>query len=81
MLEEIDFNVLRRLLVALERIPSFDIRELAAFAAIGPDQPVEIDEAFLDGLVNAGLGKSNGAWKSVIVPTELCMTFVHAGKL
>ncbi|WP_228301801.1 hypothetical protein [Klebsiella aerogenes] len=25
--EEIDFNVLRRLLVALERIPSFDIRE------------------------------------------------------
>lgn len=79
--EEIDFNVLRRLLVALERIPSFDIKELSAFTAIDPDQPVEIDEAFLDGLVNAGLGKSNGAWKSVIVPTELCMAFVLAGKL
>ncbi len=36
--EEIDFNVLRRLLVALERIPSFDISELAAFVAIDPDQ-------------------------------------------
>ncbi|EPB7497647.1 TPA: hypothetical protein ACNVSH_002320 [Klebsiella aerogenes] len=79
--EEIDFNVLRRLLVALERIPSFDIRELAAFVAIDPDQSVEMDEAFLDGLVNAGLGKSNGAWKSVIVPTELGIAFVCAGKL
>lgn len=79
--EEIEFNVLRRLLVALERIPSFDIGELAAFTTITPDQPVEMDEAFLGGLVNAGLGKNNGAWKSVIVPTELCMTFVNAGKL
>ncbi|POP41218.1 hypothetical protein CHU32_23250 [Superficieibacter electus] len=79
--EEIDFNILRRLLVSLERIPSFDIRELAAFAAINSGQPVEMDEAFLDSLVNAGLGKSNGAWKSIIVPTELCVTFVRAGKL
>ncbi|VFS12391.1 hypothetical protein [Citrobacter koseri] len=79
--EEIDFNVLRRLLIALERIPSFDIRELASFVAIDPDQPVEMDEAFLDSLVNAGLGKSNGAWKSVIVPTELCIAFVRAGRL
>lgn len=79
--EEIDFNVLRRLLVALERIPSFDIRELAAFVAINPDQPVEMDEAFLDSLVNAGLGKSNGAWKNVIIPTELCIAFVRAGRL
>ncbi|MRS16968.1 hypothetical protein GJV06_18975 [Enterobacteriaceae bacterium RIT691] len=79
--EEIDFNVLRRLLIALERIPSFDIGELTAFIAITPDQPVEMDEAFLDGLVNAGLGKSNRAWKSIVVPTELCMTFVSAGKL
>lgn len=37
--EEIDFNVLWRLLVALERIPSFDTRELAAFVAIDPEQP------------------------------------------
>lgn len=44
--EEIDFNVLWRLLVALERIPSFDTRELAAFVAIDPDQPVEMDEVF-----------------------------------
>lgn len=79
--EEIDFNILRRLLVALERIPSFDIRGLAVFAAIDSNQAVEMDEAFLDGLVNAGLGKSNGAWKRIIVPTDLCMTFVHAGKL
>lgn len=79
--EEIDFNILRRLLFALERIPSFDIKELAAFAAINSDQPVEMDEAFLDGLVNAGLGKTNGAWKSIIVPTELCVIFIRAGKL
>ncbi|WP_232054903.1 hypothetical protein [Leminorella richardii] len=66
---------------ALERIPSFDIKELAAFVAINSDQPVEMDEAFLDGLVNAGLGKTNGAWKSIIVPTELCVIFIRAGKL
>lgn len=79
--KEIDFNVLRRLLVALERVPSFDIRKLAVFAAIDPDQPMKMEDDFLDSLVNAGMAKSNGAWKSIIVPTELCRTFVRAGKL
>lgn len=79
--EEIDYNCLRRLLVALERLPSFDIKELGAFVANTPAQPVELDNAFLDSLVNAGLGKNNGAWKSSIAPTELCRAFVRAGNL
>lgn len=54
-----------------------EINELHEIA----DQPMEMGDAFLDSLVNTGLGKSDGAWKSVIVPTELGMAFVNAGKL
>ncbi|MBX9448061.1 hypothetical protein [Dickeya chrysanthemi] len=80
--EEIKFLELRRLLVALERIPTFDIDNLPQFSRSTFHETVNLDEAMLLAIVNAGLGKNNGGWDGgAIVPTQLCKTFVQVIKL
>lgn len=77
---EISFEELRRLLFALERIPSFDIEKLADFSTIAIEDSLKMDESLLLAFVNAGLGKNNGGFGGgAIVPTNLCQTFVRLG--
>jgi hypothetical protein len=77
---EISFEELRRLLFALERIPSFDIEKLAAFSTVAIEDSLKMDESLLLAFVNAGLGKNNGGFGGgAIVPTNLCQTFVRLG--
>ncbi|WP_096148922.1 hypothetical protein, partial [Enterobacter hormaechei] len=62
--EHIDFITLRRLMVALERIPSFEIDELDTFSKYDENNHHQIsDEALLLSFVNAGLGKNNGGFE------------------
>ena len=77
--EHIDFITLRRLMVALERIPSFEIDELDTFSKYDENNHHQIsDEALLLSFVNAGLGKNNGGLEGgIILPTELCAVFVR----
>ncbi|WP_096179675.1 hypothetical protein, partial [Enterobacter hormaechei] len=72
--EHIDFITLRRLMVALERIPSFEIDELDTFSKYDENNHHQIsDEALLLSFVNAGLGKNNGGFEGgIILPTDLC---------
>lgn len=80
--EEIDFSEFRRVLVALERIPAFDIPALAAFSMCEVSESVTMEQSLLLAFVNAGLGQNNGGLDGgAILPTELCETFVRAGKL
>lgn len=80
--KEIDFNILRHLLVALERVPAFDIKELAYFSEADYQITRNMDEFLLLALVNAGLGQNNGGFDGgAIIPTKLCKIFVKAGKL
>ena len=77
--EYIDFITLRRLMVALERIPSFEIDELDTFSKYDENNHHQIsDEALLLSFVNAGLGKNNGGLEGgIILPTDLCAVFVR----
>ena len=59
---EISFEELRRVLVALERIPSFDIEKLEKFSKSTIEESLQMDESVLLALVNAGLAKNNGGW-------------------
>ncbi|WP_082091346.1 hypothetical protein [Paracidovorax citrulli] len=74
----ISFEELRRLLVALERIPSFDICRLDEFSRTTVENPLKYDEALLLSFVNAGLAQNNGGFDGgVIIPTDLCKKFVE----
>ena len=77
--EHIDFITLRRLMVALERIPSFEIDELDTFSKYDENNHHQIsDEALLLSFVNAGLGKNTGGFEGgIILPTDLCAVFVR----
>ena len=70
------------MLVALERIPAFDIPALAAFSMCDIYESVRMEQSLLLAFVNAGLGQNNGGLDGgAILPTELCEIFVRAGKL
>lgn len=78
--KEISFEELRRILLALERVPSFDIEQLAAFSKAMPVDLAQMDEAMLLAYVNAGLGVNNGGFDGgLIVPTKLCQLFIKIG--
>ena len=73
----ISFEDLRRVLHALERIPSFDIDKLEKFSNASMEESQTIDESILLAFVNAGLAKNNGGFGGgAIVPTNLCKIFV-----
>lgn len=75
---QIDYMQLRRLLVAIERLPSFDIAAMRAFAGLTIEERAAADQHFLNSLVNAGLAQNNGGWDGgVIVPTRLCDLFLE----
>ena len=74
---QIDYLQLRRLLVAIERLPSFDINRVRDFAGSTIEEQGATDESFAISLVNAGLAQNNGGWDGgVIVPTRLCALFL-----
>lgn len=78
--EEISFEELRRILLALERVPSFDIAQLVAFSKATLIESMQMDEAMLLAYVNAGLGVNNGGMDGgAIVSTKLCQLFIKIG--
>lgn len=77
---EISFEELRRILLALERIPSFDIEKLGQFSQANVEDSLKMDESLLLAFVNAGLGQNNGGLSGgAILPTKLCKKFVAIG--
>lgn len=78
--EEISFEELRRILLALERVPSFDIEKLVAFSKAQITDSMQMDESMLLAFVNAGLGVNNGGFDGgAIIPTKLCEVFIRIG--
>ncbi|MDD0995317.1 hypothetical protein M5G20_05480 [Pseudomonas sp. TNT2022 ID1044] len=78
--EEISFEELRRILFALERLPSFDIEKLGSFAKMTMEDSMKLEESLLLAFVNAGFGKNNGGFDGgAIVPTSLCELFLRIG--
>jgi hypothetical protein len=77
---EISFEELRRILLALERAPSFDIEKLEQFSQTTIDESLKMDEALLLAFANSGLGQNNGGFDGgAILPTKLCKKFVAIG--
>lgn len=75
---KISFEEFRRILVALERVPSFDIEKLEEFSKATIEESLAMDESILLAFVNAGLGKNNGGFDGgAIIPTSLCKKFVQ----
>lgn len=75
--EKISFDELRRVLFALEKIPTFDIDKVENFAKVKIEEAMKMDEFVLLAFVNAGLGKNNGGFDGgAILPTKLCQVFV-----
>ncbi|VTP17337.1 hypothetical protein PUATCC27989T_05337 [Phytobacter ursingii] len=73
----ISYGDFRHCLLALERVPSFDIDKLVNFLERNSYSD-NYEESVLLGFVNAGLGVNNGAMDGgVIVPTKLCQIFVN----
>ncbi|EMY3089793.1 hypothetical protein ACLFME_005389 [Klebsiella quasipneumoniae] len=82
--KEISFEELRRLLSALERLPSFDLSKLPDFIIFDNDKAEgqTLSEAQMLSFVGAGLGQLKGGYGgSIIRPTELCKLFVKVGKI
>jgi len=78
--EEISFEELRRILLAVERVPSFDIENLVAFSKAEIVDSAQMDESILLAFVNAGLGVNNGGMDGgAIIPTKLCHLFIKIG--
>lgn len=78
--EEISFEELRRILFALERVPSFDIEKIEQFAKVTIAEAAKMDESLLLAFVNAGLGKNNGGVDGgAVLPTSLCKLFLRIG--
>lgn len=78
--EEISFEELRRILLALERVPSFDIEQLVVFSKTALVESAQMDEAMLLAFVNAGLGVNNGGLDGgAVIPTKLCELFIKIG--
>jgi len=76
---EITYSELRRILWALERVPSFDIDKLADFSRTTFDdlKRMDMDEYVLNAFVNSGFGVNNGGFDGgVIVPTKLCKVYL-----
>jgi hypothetical protein len=70
---DISFEELRRILWALERIPSFDIEKLVEFSEVTIENSLKMDESVLLAFVNAGLGVNNGGFSGgAVIPTNLC---------
>lgn len=77
---ELSFEEFRRILLALERIPSFDIDKLAFFSQSSANDCQKMDEALLLSFVNAGLAQNNGGFDGgIIVPTKICRRIVEVG--
>ena len=78
--DELSFEEFRRILFALERIPSFDIEKLEPFSRASTSDCQTMDEALLLSFVNAGLAQNNGGFDGgIIVPTKLCKKIVETG--
>ena len=78
--DELSFEEFRRILLALERIPSFDIEKLEPFSRASTSDCQTMDEALLLSFVNAGLAQNNGGFDGgIIVPTKLCKKIVETG--
>jgi len=78
--EEISFGELRRILLALERLPSFDIDKLSDFSSAKIEDSLNMDQSLLIAFVNAGLGVNNGGLDGgAVVPTNLCKLFLKIG--
>ena len=78
--KDISFKQLRRMLFALERLPSFEIDSLKGFSKATSETSMKMDVATLLAFVNAGLGQNNGGMDGgAILPTELCKLFVNSG--
>lgn len=76
--EEISFEELRRLIVAIERIPTFDIPSLRSYSNGISEEILKMDEGMLLSFVNAGLAQNNGGLSGgVIMPTKLCKRFIE----
>lgn len=76
--EEISFEELRRLLLALERVPSFDIDKLEQFSNTEIEDSMKMDESLLLAFVLAGLAQNNGGFGGgAIRPSNLCKLFVR----
>lgn len=74
---EISVEELRRILLSLERVPSFDIEKIEHFSTASMDELMKIDESISIAFVNAGLGINNGGLDGgIIIPTKLCKKFV-----
>ncbi len=78
--QEVTYDDLRRLLVALERLPSFDLAKVRDFSNTSIERALTMDESLLLAFVNSGLGKNNGGFDGgAIMPTKLCKLFVKIG--
>ena len=78
--EIINYTELRHMLLALERVPTFQISGIAEYSEVTIDKFMDIDESTLLAYVNAGLGMNNGGMDGgAILPTELCRLFVSSG--
>lgn len=78
--KDISFEQLRRMLFALERVPSFEIDKLGEFSKKSIETTMRMEESTLLAFVNAGLGMNNGGFDGgTILPTELCKLFVSSG--
>ncbi|TOI97358.1 hypothetical protein [Vibrio parahaemolyticus] len=76
---DISFIQLRRMLFALEKVPTFEIVKLEKFSE-GANGKME--QATVLSYVNAGLAMNNGGLDGgSFIPTELCTLFISSGVL
>ena len=76
--EEITFLELQRLVIAIERLPIFELQMVRELHDRSIEQLLLMDKASLTMLTMAGLARSDGGFDGGIeIPTELCKTFIR----
>lgn len=78
--EIITFEELRRILLAIERMPSFDLDEIEKFSKYSESELMRLDEALALVFESSGLGRNNNGYSGgYTVPTKLCKLITKIG--
>lgn len=76
--DEINFDMLSRLNVAVERLPHYEINQVRPFFDASREERHSFNELTLNAFVNAGLATQSSAWDAIVYkPTAVCEAFVQ----
>lgn len=74
----INFNMLCRLNIAIERLPHYEIKLVRKFYSASDEERLGLPDLALNAFVNAGLASPSSGWGTLVYsPTAVCHAFIE----